>query len=343
MNEAAVGATDYRIETTPSSELARARPKILYIAGWGRSGTTILANILGQFDGAVSVGELHYIWSRGFEPEWLCGCGDPVRECDYWSDVFELAFGGREALNRDEVLSAERGVRTRHLLKLWYACLRRSGGVYAIALAQLYGGIAARGDARVIVDSSKDPADAVVVASLADYDVYVVHLVRDPRAVAFSWSRRKEIPMRSGGPSLVDRVGWFRSTVTWLAYNLAIGTIVRSASRGRLLRVRYEDFVAEPVETVDKVTTFAGLRRDPSWCAPLASGRAVRLQPAHTVSGNPDRFKTGVVPIQLDDEWVRSMSRLKRLGTTIVAAPLMLWYGYPLRPQASANERVRGA
>jgi len=34
--------------------------KVLYIAGWGRSGSTILDNVLGQLDGCFSTGELNY-------------------------------------------------------------------------------------------------------------------------------------------------------------------------------------------------------------------------------------------------------------------------------------------
>lgn len=38
--------------------------KVLYVIGWGRSGSTILDNVLGQLDGCFSTGELHYFWER---------------------------------------------------------------------------------------------------------------------------------------------------------------------------------------------------------------------------------------------------------------------------------------
>ena len=50
--------------------------KILYVAGWGRSGTTLLDNVLGQVEGFVSTGELHNIWQRGLvEPAWVTAGG----------------------------------------------------------------------------------------------------------------------------------------------------------------------------------------------------------------------------------------------------------------------------
>ena len=35
---------------------------VLYIGGWGRSGSTLLSHLLGGLDGMVSVGELRYVW-----------------------------------------------------------------------------------------------------------------------------------------------------------------------------------------------------------------------------------------------------------------------------------------
>jgi hypothetical protein len=39
----------------------------------------------------------------------------------------------------------------------------------------------------VVVDSSKRPANALLLAASDDIDLFVVHLVRDPRGVANSW------------------------------------------------------------------------------------------------------------------------------------------------------------
>ena len=54
---------------------------VLYIAGWGRSGSTIMGNILGQLPGFAHVGELSNVWSRGVIEDSLCGCGARFSEC----------------------------------------------------------------------------------------------------------------------------------------------------------------------------------------------------------------------------------------------------------------------
>ena len=38
---------------------------VLYIGGWGRSGSTLLAHVLAEVPGFVSVGELRYVWQGG--------------------------------------------------------------------------------------------------------------------------------------------------------------------------------------------------------------------------------------------------------------------------------------
>src|SRR5580692_3233646 len=60
---------------------------VLYIAGTGRSGSTLLASLLGEVDGVFSAGEVRYLWQRGLAESRLCGCGVPVRECLIWSRV----------------------------------------------------------------------------------------------------------------------------------------------------------------------------------------------------------------------------------------------------------------
>ena len=40
------------------------RLKVLYIAGWGRSGSTILQNMLGEIEGFQPLGELYSIGRR---------------------------------------------------------------------------------------------------------------------------------------------------------------------------------------------------------------------------------------------------------------------------------------
>jgi hypothetical protein len=63
------------------------RPTVLSIVGPGRSGTTILASVLGEADGVVSVGELRWLWQRGVQERRSCGCGLPPDERPVWTGI----------------------------------------------------------------------------------------------------------------------------------------------------------------------------------------------------------------------------------------------------------------
>src|SRR5215510_6114841 len=77
--------------------------KVLFIAGSGRSGSTLLDMLLGQIGGFHSTGELRFIWSRGIGQNQLCGCGKPFRECEFWTEVVKEAFGGFENINHSRM------------------------------------------------------------------------------------------------------------------------------------------------------------------------------------------------------------------------------------------------
>jgi hypothetical protein len=60
---------------------------VLYLAGSGRSGTTLISHILDQLDGVFAGGELRYVWERGLERDDFCGCGCRFSACPFWSAV----------------------------------------------------------------------------------------------------------------------------------------------------------------------------------------------------------------------------------------------------------------
>ena len=68
--------------------------RVLYFAGSGRSGTTVMNTILGQVPGCFAAGELRYLWHRGVVEDHRCACGEPFHSCPVWSQVMASAFGG---------------------------------------------------------------------------------------------------------------------------------------------------------------------------------------------------------------------------------------------------------
>jgi hypothetical protein len=307
-------------------------PKILYIAGWGRSGTTLLDNVLGQVPGWVSTGELHNVWQRGLIDDRNCGCGQQLRSCPVWQQVFQAGFGGIDQVDPHRAVDAISSIRTREIrrvVRMLHSGTMLDQCAYAPFMKGLYDGIVAATEAQVIVDSSKFPVDPVVAAGLPGYDVYVVHMVRDPRAVAFSWQRRKQVADKQREQGLLKRVGLVRSTVVWQVFNAVIARKVRPAvGPDRYLRVQYEHLAAEPKAVLDTVLEFAGEGAAPR---PAFDGNVVDLQPTHTASGNPNRFMSGPTKITADAEWHQAMPSRRKLAVSALAYPTLRSMGYPWR------------
>src|SRR5205085_9377274 len=87
--------------------------RVLLIAGSGRSGSTLLANLLGSVPGVFSAGEMRYLFDRGLRDNRLCGCGVPFRECPVWTRILTAAGRGDDA-----AVAAARWGRIRRLHRL---------------------------------------------------------------------------------------------------------------------------------------------------------------------------------------------------------------------------------
>jgi hypothetical protein len=68
-------------------------PTVIYVAGSGRSGSTLLERTLGEITGFVNVGELIDLFRRVVREGERCGCNEPFESCPFWSGV------GREILD----------------------------------------------------------------------------------------------------------------------------------------------------------------------------------------------------------------------------------------------------
>ena len=306
---------------------------ILYIGGHGRSGSTILAQTLGQLPSFVNVGELWQVWYRGLQENERCGCGQPFYSCEFWRTVGDEAFGGWDNVDVDKMvefrpylkrpryaphyaLATQTNVRTRKMNTLLEEC----GPV----LERLYRTIQMVSGADVVVDSSKFFSYAVLLSLLPFADLRVVHLVRDSRAVAYSWRRNKESPAVVGG-RLMPRLSPAQASRVWSREN---GSYSLLSNFTRLSRLRYEDFVDDPTFYLAELLTRVGFDGEDRSLHEVLRGREVLLSVDHTVSGNPGRFRKGNIELQPDEEWKVKMRGADKKIVTGLTAPLLLKYGY---------------
>jgi Sulfotransferase family len=217
------------------------RPKVLYVMGAGRSGSTILGVALGNCEGVFFAGELD---------KWFAREGKPRREDPalhvFWrgvlaqvgdvQDVFTARTGW---LERSSALFDPRKWRTRRRLRARYREVSQ----------QLYVALASLAQASYIVDTSHYPLRARELQALEEIDLHLIYLVRDPQSVVASLARRDVAERRFG-------VG-AANAYLWLTNVLALLVFLRQPRERRLL-VRHEDFLADPSGVLAQILAGAG-------------------------------------------------------------------------------------
>lgn len=312
----------------PSAETLR----VLYIGGWGRSGSTVLDLLLGQAPGVFSAGEIREIWQSGLAENRPCGCERPFGDCPFWQQVGAVAFGGWDQVPLAEIL------RLRYSLDRPWSfpalplarVVDRIGGrvrIYTGTLERLYHAIAEVSGAGVIVDSSNLPSHAFLLRTIPSIDLRVVHLVRDSRGVAFSWRKEVEKRRASGPSAHLPRYGPGASSIRWIGYN-GMTEALRPLGVPYAF-ARYEDLMHAPREVIRRLLRHAGLAGDAA-DPTFIHGHRVHLGPNHTVEGNPMRFSSGELELRADEEWRRRMPLRDRRVVTGLTFPLLVAYRYPI-------------
>lgn len=312
---------------------------VLYIAGWGRSGSTLLARMLGQLEDCVHLGELRTLWIDGFKPKTQCGCGQLLQDCGVWTRIFDRGFGGRSAIDPAAHTRLRHtyeprtgpllGQLSQQLSRQWLQpnaatrdTFRQQSQPYLQILERLYGAIAQTHPGATLIDDSLHPGHGAMLAALPQVEVKLVHLVRDCRGCAYSWAKRQTQGL--GSYSLRD------SALGWMLRNGVVEILGRDRAIP-YLRVRYEDLIRQPQETLDKITQFAGLTPTADSLDRLfPAPHTVNLGITHSAFGNPSRTRQGPTPLQLDEAWKQGLSRREMLQLTALSAPLLLRYGYGL-------------
>jgi hypothetical protein len=250
--------------------------------------------------------------------------------------VGEVAFGGWQQIDARRVVAlkdhVDRSRRTPMVTpgvgsSQWRADVKEYGSYYQ----RLYAGALAVSGAQLAIDSSKQ-ASLPHVLLQQPIDLATLHCVRDSRAVAYSWMQKVKRPEARDANSLfMHQYSPATLATKWMIHNAVIEGL--SLRRARSLRLRYEDWVADPIGSVRRVLEFAGLPDD---AEPQRIGETwVDLDQAHTCSGNPMRFTVGRVDIRRDERWQQGLSRRDRALVTAITLPFLVRYHYVDTPWSS--------
>ena len=165
--------------------------KIILVVGDGRSGSTILEEILNNIENSVSVGESFRFWERYYKKETLCGCTKKIDECDLWTNVHNEMALHYNNITVDKIKENIRKVSSfgfRNELNDW--ALTNDAKFFIGVISTFFSCIFSVSKSNIIIDSSKNPFWANFVAQYSGYDTYIIHLNRDLPSVANSWKKK---------------------------------------------------------------------------------------------------------------------------------------------------------
>jgi hypothetical protein len=312
------------LEPVAASLRDRSKPiRVVYIAGDGRSGSTLLDRLIGAYSGVFSCGELGNILQSTTASDQFCACGSRARECAFWRKVL---IRWSETVP-DFTEREYRGLQRRY--ERLRSLLRPFGereltlddprfARYAEYTRALFEAIADLSGAAVIVDSSKSPARALALSRMPGLEVNMLHLVRDVRGVAYSL---RKLSAKGGRGARIPHHRNLRFAGTWAVVNLFCERVMPKIP-GPNLFARYEDYTKDPDAMLTAVANLIGRDR-----IVYAAGADYLMTQGHQVAGNDARMRP-VQQISTDETWRSQFSFAMQKGLYLLVLPMMLHYRY---------------
>lgn len=298
--------------------------KVIYIMGHSRSGSTLLDMVLSNAPSVFGAGELCNLIEAMDVWHGYCACGIVSPQCPLWSKVRQLWGSNAGRVGEDYAGLQARFERLRHY-PVRLRRYRRDPLMerYAARTRALFDAIAYASGSNVVVDSSKLPVRALALMQVSGLDVRVIHLVRDVRGVANSLLKSWAADPAAGIAAAQSGQSMTRVAMEWMVIN-AVANRVRARLREHAMLVRYEDLVADPVQTLRRISACSGVDFS-AVGAKLEQGMPLRAE--HAIEGNRLRLQKQVV-LELDVRWHTELSKSAQHGLALLTAPVGMGYGY---------------
>lgn len=244
---------------------------IIYIGGYGRSGSTLLDAFLSSSSGVFGLGEC-VNFKEAVAGEEVCECGKNLRNCLFWSDFF--------VSHEDEKLTFYSKITTRFDSVIKSNKQRQSYNGFWSSLFQYARN---RSSCSALVDSSKTTRKTFWRAKNlleAGEDVAFIYLYKDPLDLIASLRKgsNKHLSGLEGQPYSTRFL--LQSFLGWIIGNFGAVLSCRRFGRGRRVLLNYRDFAENPLIVIEKLGDV-----DINLSAPAS------FQNGHGISGNRARSK----------------------------------------------------
>lgn len=290
--------------------------------GPAHSGTTLLSLLLSMNPEISTIGELKAT-SRGEIRSYRCSCGEYILECPFWLDVkrsadahgiefdlenFGTHFVGNGMLSdkllysslreplfesmRDFLIGAFGGIQS------FRDRVKHANRVLVEILMEKMGG-------SIFLDGSKDPVRLKYLAQIPEWDIKVIHMVRDGRATSYSY-------MKNYGITMERAAGEWRQTCN------EFPNIERFIDSGNIYFTRYEDLCADQGSVLDEIFKFLGVGND------LSDNDFSKQH----ILGNSMRLTADFNNVKMDNRWRSALSKEDLACFSRIAGDINTGYGY---------------
>ena len=222
--------------------------KIIYIAGAGRSGSTLLDISLGNMDDCFSLGELIFFVENGILKNEYCSCGSRVMDCSFWGVIVFKWNKERKLSNKLFIDVQYKLLRNkRFLINLFTKPSHYKD--YIQDVKKLYDIIFKESDHNTIIDSSKN-GNYIKILKKINQEVEVVQLKR--RFLDRYKSTRKHLQFNpsQGIEREVKPMSFYYSFLTWFFDNF---TVWFHSAGMKITRVYYHDFIHNPTRVISEI------------------------------------------------------------------------------------------
>ncbi|MFW6110117.1 MAG: hypothetical protein ACOC6Q_01705 [Patescibacteria group bacterium] len=281
--------------------------KLIYIAGTGHCGSTLLDLIIGSAPEVFSTGELGFyniykdnkIYNKE-NPDYICTCGKDFNKCKIWQKVntnsnfkIKKIFSLWESLkivlftlfpfipfNKNKYTDD-----THNLLEKLKKVINSKKTIY-------------------FLDSSKDPRRLFYLFNNKNLEIFPIFLTREAGGVAYSYSKKENLKKGK------KRKSFYLTLLKWLLVNFVTGKMLKN-NPDKIL-IKYKDFCENPenyIKLINKKLSINIPAKD--------FLEKVNKGTYHNIDGNVLRFNE-ITEIKRDNKWKTKLTKIQAIFSTII-------------------------
>lgn len=309
------------------------KAKLIYIAGYGRSGSTFLERLLQYQPSIRSCGEMANFFRNYGVNSNRCSCGYSLERCQFWGAIAKKMF--QKNFFPTDFYSCSRIQKKREghwshggsfhpdIYHDSYATFMRP---FFDALVQT------SSEKKILIDSSKTSYSTLfrpeAISQLDIFSLHIIHLIRDPKGVV--WSVKKGLNrVLEGGMENKPSMPVARALVGWIFANIAADRLKNYFGESKYYMLKYEDLIEDPVKVLHHISFKWNIDLQESICAAKKAkySSVIQLPIIHQLSGNRMRFST-TFSIKPDYTWKEKMNPKTKVMIKTLTMPFSKKYGY---------------